>query len=161
MRFDSGGRWTFQGNLSRFHHIEHADWVTAEAQAGYRVARGRAGVEYAYQLREHGDFSTTPDIVQRVASFFVVAVPKPQKLSAFFRMDFYQDPCPKCADLNYLPIDPTAPFTFGLAGVEYYIHPSVRVSPNVEWVAYGTPAASGVPSPRNDVVFRTTFFWSW
>ena len=124
-------------------------------------ARGRAGVEYAYQFREHGDFSTTPDITQRVASAFGVVDAKPQKISVFARLDFYQDPCPKCADLNYLPIDPTAPFTFGLAGVEFFIHPSVRISPNVEWVSYGTPAAAGAPPPKNDVVFRMTFFWSW
>jgi hypothetical protein len=161
LRYETRSGLTFQGNLSRFHHVEHADWVTVEAQAGYRHTRGRAGLEYAYQFREHGDFSTTPDVIQRVVSAFGVVDPKPQKISLFARLDFYQDPCPTCADLNYLPIDTGVPFTFGLAGVEFYVHPSVRFSPNVEWVSYGAPATSGAPTPKNDVVFRTTFFWSW
>ena len=161
LRYDAPSGLTLQGNVSRFHHVEHADWVTAEAQAGYRCGRGRVGVEYAYQLREHGDFSTTPDVTQRVVSVFGVVDPRPQRISAFIRVDAYLDPCPKCADLNYLPIDPTAPFTFGLAGVEFYIHPSVRFSPSIEWVSYGTPPTAGAPPPKNDLVFRTTFFWSW
>jgi hypothetical protein len=161
LRYDAGSGLTFQANVSRFHHVSHADWVTAHAQLGYRHARGRAGVEYAYQLREHGDFSTTPDVTQRVVSVFGVADPRPQKISAFARLDFYLDACPRCADLSYLPIDPGAPFTFGLAGVEFYIHPSVRFSPNVEWVAYGTPVSAGAAPLKNDIVFRTTFFWSW
>lgn len=161
LRYEARTGLTFQGNVSRFHHVEHADWTTVEAQAGYRNTRGRAGVEYAYQWRQHGDVSTTSDITQRVVSVFGVIDPKPQKFSAFVRLDFYQDPCPKCADLNYLPIDPGAPFTFGLAGIEVYIHPSVRFSPNVEWVAYGTPVSAGASPLKNDVIFRTTFFWSW
>jgi hypothetical protein len=161
LRYDGKSGLIFQGNVSRFHHVEHADWTTVEAEAGYRHARGRAGVEYAYQLREHAEFSTTSDITQRVVSVFGVIDPKPQKISVFARLDFYLDACPKCAELSYLPIDPGAPFTFGLAGVEFYIHPSVRFSPNVEWVAYGTPVSAGAAPLKNDVVFRTTFFWTW
>jgi hypothetical protein len=55
----------------------------------------------------------------------------------------------------------SAAFTYAVTGLEYYLHPSVRFSPNVEWVTYGTPAKAGVAQPRNDVVARVTFFWSW
>ena len=161
LRYDAASGLMFQGNFSRFRHLEHEDWLTVEAKAGYRHARGRAGLEYAYQRRQAGDASATPDVIQRVVSMFGVLDPKPQKISVFARLDFYQDPCPQCAGLNYLPIDPGAPFTFGLAGVEFYIHPSVRLSPNVEWVAYGPPASAVAAPLKNDVVFRTTFFWSW
>jgi hypothetical protein len=37
----------------------------------------------------------------------------------------------------------------------------VRFSPNVEWVSYGTPTKAGVATPKDDVVMRATFFWTW
>jgi len=161
LRYQTHAGLTLQGNFSRFRHLEHANWTMIEAQAGYRFGRGRVGAEYAYQVRKSGEAATAPDVIQRVASLFAVVDPKPQKLSVFVRMDFYQDPCPDCPGINYRPIDSSAPFTFGLAGIEYYIHPSVRISPNVEWVSYGTPASAAAPRPKNDLVFRTTFFWAW
>jgi hypothetical protein len=42
-----------------------------------------------------------------------------------------------------------------LLGVEWYLHPSVRISPNVEWVDYDDPAIG------KDVVPRVTFYWTW
>ena len=72
-------------------------------------------------------------------SVFGVWDPKPQKFSAFLRLDFYNDPCGSgCAGIDYLPISGDAKFTTTIGGIEYYIHPSVRFSPNVEWVTYGT-----------------------
>jgi hypothetical protein len=41
-----------------------------------------------------------------------------------------------------------------------YTHPSVRFSPNIEWVAYGTPPSSGA-APKDDVAVRLTFYWVW
>lgn len=161
LRYQGESGLVVAGSASRFHHVSHADWVTAEAHVGYSHRRGRAGAQFGYQLREHGDFTALPDVTQRVVSVFAVLDPLPKKLSAFYRMDVYLDRCPTCASLNYLPIDPSAPFTFGLAGVEYYLHPSVRISPNVEWIAYGNPAAAGAPTPKTDIVFRTTFYWVW
>ena len=48
-----------------------------------------------------------------------------------------------------------------LAGVEFYLIPSVRFSPNVEWVTYGTPEKAGAATPKDDVVWRATFYWAW
>jgi hypothetical protein len=100
-------------------------------------------------------------VKQKLVSFFAVADPKPQKFSAFLRMDFYNDPCSLCSGIDYLPIDVNAKFTTTLAGIEYYIHPNVRFSPNVEWVTYGTPANPGSPAPKDDIVWRATFYWVW
>jgi len=80
-----------------------------------------------------------------------VADLKPQKLSLFARIDRYNDPCPDCSGIDYLPIDTSAKFTMFLAGAEYYLIPAVRFSPNVEWVAYGTPAQPGSPAPKDDI----------
>jgi hypothetical protein len=135
--------------------------MTAQVFAGYRVKSARVGFQYSYQNRQAAEGSTAGDVTQRLTSVFAVFDPKPQKLSAFVRMDVYNDPCSLCSGIDYLPIDVNASFTYVLAGMEYYIHPSVRFSPNVEWVTYGTPAKAGVATPNDDVVVRATFFWAW
>jgi hypothetical protein len=91
-----------------------------------------------------------------VSGFGVVDV-KPQKFTLFGRVDRFSDACPDCAGIDYLPIDTQGPFTLTLAGAEFYAHPSVRFSPNVEWVSYDTPTLG--PPPKDDVVVRMTFYW--
>ena len=83
------------------------------------------------------------------------------KFSVFARVDRYDDPCPDCSGIDYLPIDTSAPFTLFLAGVEYYLLPSVRFSPNVEWVTYSSPEQAGAARPKDDLVWRATFYWAW
>ena len=50
-------------------------------------------------------------------------------------------------------------FTLTIAGLEYYINPAVRFSPNVEMVTYGEPATGS--KPKKDVAARLTFYWVW
>jgi hypothetical protein len=116
---------------------------------------------YAHQDRHAVEGSMEPDLRLDVYSGFGVVDLKPRTFSIFARVDRYNDPCPDCSDIAYLPIDTSAPFTLALAGVEYYIHPSVRFSPNVEWVAYSAPKTAGSVTPKDDVVWRATFYWAW
>jgi hypothetical protein len=83
----------------------------------------------------------------------------PRKLSAFVRVDRYTEACPDCSGIDFLPIATNAPFTMVLAGVEYFVVPSVRFSPNIEWVGYDSPVTGS--EPKNDAVARLTFYWTW
>ena len=77
----------------------------------------------------------------------------------FARVDRMDNPCLDCAGIDYLPIAINGPFTLTIAGFEYYIHPSVRFSPNVEYVAYSNPTTG--TRAKNDLVARLTFYWVW
>jgi hypothetical protein len=94
-----------------------------------------------------------------VLSGFAVFNVQPQKWSIFGRVDRFQDPIPD-GKLDYLPLDQKEAFTFTTAGLEYYVVPSVRVSPNVEYVKYGTPA-TGTKPDKDDLALRLTFYWVW
>ena len=160
-RYETTPGLMVEGMLARFERDRNADRTTAQIFAGYRTNRARAGLLYTVQKRRAADGVPAGEINLGIISGFGVVDLKPQRLSAFVRIDRYADPCPDCEDIDYLPIDPSAPFTLTLAGIEYYLLPSVRFSPNVEWVSYGTPAGANVASPRDDVVVRLTFYWHW
>lgn len=160
-RYVTNPGFTVEGYFSQFARANDADWTTAQIFAGYRMKKARFGLQYSHQARQAASNTTNADVTQDLTSFFAVFDPKPKKLSAFLRVDFYNDPCTLCATIDYLPIDASAKFTTTLAGIEYSIHPNVRFSPNVEWVTYGTPAKAGVATPADDVVMRATFYWTW
>jgi hypothetical protein len=138
-----------------------ASRTTAQLFAAYRAKAARAGFLYSHQARDAAEGSTAPDLRLDVYSGFGVVDLKPQKFSVFARVDRYADPCPDCPNIDYLPIASVSPFTLVIAGAEYYLHPSVRFSPNVEWVRYSTPADPAVTKPGDDIVWRATFYWVW
>jgi hypothetical protein len=160
-RYETNPGLTIEGTYAYFARAKNADRTTAQVVAGYRAKKGRAGFQYAYQKRNAAEGTTSPDVALDVYSGFAVADLKPQKFSVFARVDRYADPCPDCSGIDYLPIDTSAKFTLLLAGVEYYLHPSVRFSPNVEWVNYSTPQTAGTATPKDDIVWRATFYWTW
>jgi hypothetical protein len=95
-----------------------------------------------------------------VVSGFGVWIVKPSKFSIFGRYD-HSDANPDASGIDYMPIYNKAAFNLGVVGIEYYIHPSIRFSPNVEWVTYGTVATGGAAPAKNELAFRATFFWTW
>ena len=160
-RYEATPGFMVEGMLARFERDRNADRTTAQIFAGYRTDRARAGFLYTFQKRRAADDLSTREINLDLFSGFGIVDLKPQKVSVFVRIDRHVDPCPDCEGIDYLPIDPSVPFTLTLAGMEYYLLPSVRFSPNVEWVAYGKrPSAFGTP-PTDDVAARLTFFWNW
>jgi hypothetical protein len=150
-----------EGLVARFARADHADRTMLQAFAGYTADRVRVGVHYTTQRRNAAAGTSAPALKLDLVSGFAVVQVKPQKWGAFARVDRSLDPCPDCAGIDYLPIDTGAPFTLLIAGAEYYLHPSVRFSPNVEWVAYSNPPAATTAKPRDDVVWRATFYWIW
>lgn len=135
-----------------------ADRQAFQVFTAYQHAKGRAGFNYLWGKRDEAADGSVPGAEVTVVSGFGVLNVRPQKLSLLGRIDRVMDPLPD-GSVDYLPISTAAPFTFGLVGVEYYLHPSVRFSPNLELVAYDRPGSN--PKPDDDVVVRATFYWAW
>lgn len=124
--------------------------------AGYRQPRFRGAFQYYRNTR---NVATGSDLELDMYSGFGIFDVVRQKVSVFARVDRFDDPNPDGAGIAYLPIDPRARYTFFLGGVEYYLLPSVRFSPNVETVSYGKlPNGTAI---KNDVVWRATMYWVW
>lgn len=154
-RYEPKQGFTAEVMLAQFTRANDADRTTAQVFTAYRGARGRVGVQYALQKRRAPTGDTDLDIV---SAFGVIDI-EPKALSLFARVDRVGDACLDCPGIDYLPIAATNPFTFVLGGIDYAVHPSFRVSPNVEWVVYSD--RDGVPTPKNGLVPRLTFYWNW
>jgi len=137
-----------------------ANRMTLQGFAGYQNPKGRLGFQYVHHTRQRNTGTTDLEIAINVVSGFGVWIVKPSKFTVFGRFD-HSDANPDANGIDYLPIYNKAAFNLGIAGIEYYIHPSVRFSPNVEWVKYGTPIAGAAAPARNDLVYRLTWFWTW
>ncbi|MEX2273013.1 MAG: hypothetical protein WD690_16180 [Vicinamibacterales bacterium] len=160
-RYEPKQGLTAEVMLGQFGRPNDGDRTTAQLFAGYRAPRGRLGAQYSFQKRRAPDGSTAPDTDLDIFSGFGVFDLMPRRLSAFVRADRYADPCPDCAGIDYLPIATTHPFTMTLAGLEYSLQPSVRFSPNVEWVAYSNRGGAIAARPANDAAVRLTFYWTF
>jgi hypothetical protein len=136
-----------------------ADRQTVQITAGYQNRKMRAAFQYLYQQRQPRDGTTDPTLNLDVYSGFAVFSPVPEKWTVFGRVDRFADPNPDGWRVDYLPFDTRAPYTFVVAGVEYYLFRSVRVSPNIEWVTYGDLPMD--PQIKDTVVPRVTFYWIW
>ena len=161
MRYEVNPGFTVEGMVAQFDRDRDADRTTAQIFGAYRATRWRSGVQYSYQRRRAAEGSPASDLDLDIVSAFGVFDLVPSKTSAFVRVDRFADPCADCPDIDYLPIDAAAPFTLTLAGIEYFLHPSVRFSPNVEWVNYDKPEGAATGVSKNDVAIRLTFFWNW
>ena len=52
--------------------------------------------------------------------------------------------------------------TTWIVGAEWFLHPSVRLSPNLELARYAhDPDPVNSPGRRHDAIFRLTFFWTF
>ena len=159
VRHETNPGFSVEGMFGHFNRSGDADRTTGQVFLGYRQPNARFGVQYSYQKRQAPSGSPASDVELKVASAFVVAEVKPQKVWAFLRADRVASPCSDCTGIDYLPIASGTPFTFVLAGIEYYLLPNVRFSPNIEFVSYSTPASG--QKPKNDAVARLTFYWAW
>jgi hypothetical protein len=164
-RYEKNPGFSAEFTFGQYWRANDADRTLAQIFVAYRAPKGRAGFNYAYQKRRPSSGSTASDINLDIYSGFVVWDVKRQKTSLFLRVDRYDDPCLDCGvaspSQDYLPMAGVAPFTTTIAGLEYYIIPALRISPNFEYVAYSDPPVAGVAKPNADSVFRMTFYWVW
>jgi hypothetical protein len=139
-----------------------ADRTFGQLFVGYRgKERFRFGAHWSYQERQSVSSSSAPDLELDIYSAYAIYDIAPKKWSVFVRWDRYDDPCgTDCTAIDYLPIDGNEPFDLLIAGVEWYLHPSVRFSPNIEYVMYDDAPAPLV-QPQDDELARLTFFWTF
>jgi hypothetical protein len=159
-RYESKPGIVLEGFFSYGARAGSADRTTAQGIAGYQGKAFRLGGQYLYQKRPSG--TAAPDTRIDIGSGFAVWEVKPKKATLFGRLDVVKPKLggaaaglPGADGIDYLVLGNKSQFKLFLVGLEYYLHPSVRISPNVEWTSYDDSAIA------DDVATRLTFFWTW
>ncbi len=158
-RYDTNPGLFVEGSYWHADRPGGADREGLQVFAAYRHARGRAGFNAVRHERDAAP-GVAPAVETTVVSGFGVLEVRPGRVSIFARLDRVFDPLPD-GGIDYMPISTASPFTFGLFGVEYRPVPSVWLTPNLEFVRYGTPRDPTGARPANDVVVRASFHWAW
>jgi hypothetical protein len=141
---------------------------TAQGIAGFRNKHGRIAAQYVWQKRRSGR-ADAPDQTIAVWSGFAVVDIRPKKADLFFRADRVQGHLgsvetglPGAEDIDYWLLSSQSPFTTWIVGGQWYVHPSVRLSPNLELVRYAKdPDPANFPGRHQDSIFRFTFYWTF
>jgi len=141
---------------------------TAQGFAGFRRHTTRAGLQYLWQDRMSGE-DTLPDQTIAVWSGFLVWDVVPKKGALFIRADSVkghlggaETGLPEAEDIDYWLLSSQSPFAMGIVGGEWYLHPAIRFSPNLEFVKYThDPDPAQFPGRRRDSILRLTFFWTF
>ena len=143
------------------------DRQTAQGIAGFRNDAGRVGGQYLWQKRRLGPGPDHQTIA--IWSGFAVWDVRPKKADLFVRADNVkghfgdvETGLPGADGIDYWLLSPNAPFTTWIFGGEVYLHPSIRLSPNLETARYThDPDPVSVPGRRQDSILRLTFFWTF
>ena len=93
----------------------------------------------------------------------------PKKADVYFRYDDVKGELgsvttglPGADGIDYWIMSTKQPFKNYIFGGEYWLHPSIRVSPNVEMVKYDNdPDPTNFPGRDKDRIYRVTFFWTF
>jgi hypothetical protein len=141
---------------------------TAQGVAGWRRKTARVGLQYLWQQRASGE-DPGPDQTMDIWSGFVVWDLIPKKADLFARLDSatghlggVETGLPEAEDIDYWLLSSQSPFRTWIVGGEWYLHPSVRLSPNLEIVRYANdPHPTQFPGKRQDSILRLTFFWTF
>jgi hypothetical protein len=149
-----------EGNFNYGKRASDQDRTTAKGLVGFKRPQFRLAGEYLYQKRKSG--TDSPDTKIDIISAFAVWDFKPKKAHVFGRFDKVKGKLgsdevglPGADGIDYLHLSTGSPFKTFIFGFEYYLHSSMRISPNVELVSYDDSSVS------DDVVPRLTFYWTW
>jgi hypothetical protein len=141
---------------------------TAQGIAGFRTTVARVGAQYLWQQRKSGQ-DDVPDQTIAIWSGFAVWEFLPKKANLFFRVDDVtghlgdlETGLPGADGIDYWLLSTQSPFATWILGGEWYLHPTVRVGPNLELVRYDRdPDPATFPGRRQDSVLKVTFFWTF
>jgi hypothetical protein len=155
----------FYGNHKR---AAGQDRTTAQGIVGWRGKQFRVSGQYLYQERKSGK-TAVPDQKIDIWSFFGYWEFMPKKGDLFFRLDDVKGKLgsvdtglPGADGIDYLILSTKQPFKAYIFGGEWWLFPTVRVSPNLELVQYkADPDPTNFPGRDKDQIFRVTLFWSW
>jgi hypothetical protein len=159
-------RFVLEGLYSFASRGPDEDWQTAQGVAGFRNGRGRAGGQYLWQKRRSG---RGPDQTIAIWSGFGVWDVRPKKADLFIRVDNVsghlgdvETGLPGANGIDYWLLSPAAPFTTWIIGSEWFVHPHIRLSPNLEMARYThDPDPVSFPGRNQDSILRLTFFWTF
>ena len=167
-RYERHSRLAFEGFYSLGTRPDDTHRQTAQGIAGFRSNVGRIGGQYLWQQRRSGQ-DDIPDQTISVWSGFGVWEFLPKKANLFLRADSVtghlgdlETGLPGAEGIDYWLLSSQSPFTTWLVGGEWYLHPAVRLSPNLEMVRYADePDPVNYPGRRQDAQVRFTFFWTF
>jgi hypothetical protein len=131
------------------------DRRTFQLFGAYQSDRWRAGLQAARQTQEV-PLADERDI--DLASAFAVFTLSP-RVNLLLRYDVLFDPSPEGNRIPYLPFDTTADSQLAIVGLDFELHKSVNLSPNVEAIFYDRDAGDPRPEPDDTVAARVTLFW--
>ena len=167
-RWDSNPGLGIEGYYGHHDRAAGQDRDTWHAVAGYRNKSLRAAFSYHNQKRKSGK-PNVPDQEIDIWSAWGYWEFSPKKWDVFFRYDDVKGKLgsldtglPGADGIDYWIMSTKQPFKNYIFGGEWWIHPSVRFSPNVEMVQYDNdPDPTNFPGRDKDTIYRATFFWSW
>ena len=141
---------------------------TAQGIAGFRAGATRVGGQYLWQQRR-SSLADIPHQTIAVWSGFGVWEFLPKKANLFLRadsvnghLDDVETGLPGAEGIDYWLLSSQSPFKNWIVGGEWYLHPAVRLSPNLEMVRYeDDPDPINNPGRRQDAQLRVTFFWTF
>jgi hypothetical protein len=144
------------------------DRTTAQGIVGWQGKTFRVAGQYVHQERDNANADGAGQKID-IASGFGYWEFAPRKADVFFRLDDVKGKLasvttglPGADGIDYWILSPRQPFKNYILGGEYYLFPTIRVSPNLELVKYDEdPDATSFPGRDQDRIFRVTFFWSW
>ena len=124
--------------------------------------------QYLWQDRKPGQDDVPESDDLHLVGVRGMGVP-PKKANVFFRVDDVtghlgdvETGLPGAEDIDYWLLSTQSPFTTWIVGGEWYLHPAVRLSPNLELVRYASdPDPVNFPGRRQDSILRFTFFWTF
>jgi hypothetical protein len=144
------------------------DRTTAQGIVGWRGKQFRLAAQYLYQKRERANAAGVDQTID-IWSGFGYWEFKPKKGDLFFRYDDVKGELgsvttglPGGDGIDYVILSTRQPFKAYIFGGEWWLFPTVRVSPNVELFQYDNdPDPTNFPGRDKDQIYRITFFWSW
>jgi hypothetical protein len=167
-RYDANPGIALEGFYSYGKRPNGQNRKTAQGFVGYRNKIVRGGGQYLWQERQSGK-EGVPDQKIDIWSAFGIWEFMPKEAELFGRFDSVKGDLggvdtglPGADGIDYWLMSPKQPFKLYTFGGEWFLHPSIRVSPNVEWVKYASdPDPVNFPGRDQDRIFRITFFWTF
>jgi hypothetical protein len=165
-RFERTPGIAVEGFYSYSNRAAGRDRQTAQGFAGFRTDTVRAGGHFLWQERQSG-VADVPSQTISIWSGFVVWDVLPKKADLFLRVDRVaghlggaETGLPGAEEIDYWLMSSRSKFTTWIVGGEWYLHPSIRVSPNLELADYAhDPDPVNFPGRDQDAIVRLTFFW--
>lgn len=167
-RYDANPGIALEGFCSYGRRPTGQNRTTAQGVVGWRNKVARVAGQYLYQERKSGN-DGVPNQKLDIWSAFGYWEFAPKKADVFFRFDDVKGKLgsvdtglPGAETIEYWIMSAKQPFKTYIFGGEWYLHPSIRISPNVEWVKYDSdPDPVKFPGRDQDRIYRMTFFWTF